>query len=100
MNIFKIKEKTQSNIADKIEDFLVKSPQNHAEIDISMMNLIDAMRTAVLWSVNLFTKYPDKKICWAVKDEETKKAISRLMLKNMELKIKENTTANKVYALK
>ena len=100
MNIFKIKEKTQINIADKIEDFLVKCPQNRAEVDISTMNLIDATRIAILCSVNFFTKYPERKICWAVKDEETKKAISRLMLKNMELEIKENTGTNKVYALK
>ena len=85
---------------EKIENFLTKTNEQKAVIDISNLNLIDALKTAISFSTKSFVKFPEKKICWSVKDEETKKAISRLMLKNMELKIKENTTANKVYALK
>ncbi len=100
MNIFKIKEKMQLKIIENLENFLRKTQEQKAVVDISNLNLLDAARTAILCSTKFFSKYPERKICWSVKDEETKKLISALMLKNMELEIKENTTENKVYAIK
>lgn len=85
---------------ETIETFLSKTNVNQAFVDISDMNMLDALRTSVLCSTKFFAKYPDKKICWSVKDEETKKAISYFMLNNMELHTKLNTTDSKVYALK
>lgn len=84
----------------KIEERIKNSPFGTVEIDISNLNLINASRIALLSSVNIFTKYPNKKICWIIKDEETKKNISILKLKNMQLKVKEQILENKVYALK
>ena len=84
----------------KIENFLTKTNEQKAVIDISNLNLIDALKTAILFSTKSFIKYPEKKICWSVKDEETKKIISNLMLKNMELEVKTVKEANKVYAIK
>lgn len=59
-------------------------------IDISDMNLISATKTAIFCSTYCFIKNFKKKLCWLVKDEETKRAISILRLKNVEQKIKEN----------
>ena len=100
MNIFKTKKENSFNIMENIENFLKNPLKQKAEVDISDLNLIDPSRTALLWSVRFFAKYPDKKIRWSVKDEETKKTISNLMLKNMELEIKEHAAQNKVYSLK
>ena len=99
MNIFKTKKENSFNIMENIENFLKNPLKQKAEVDISDLNLIDASRTALLCSVRFFAKYPDKKIRWSVKDEETKKTISNLMLKNMELEIKEHAAQNKVYSL-
>ena len=100
MNIFSIKVLKSNNMIEKIENFLKNSPRQKVDVDISDLNLIDASRVALLSSVRFFATYPDKKICWSVKDEETKRTISNLMLKNMELEIKDNTTAEKVYSIR
>ena len=58
-------------------------------IDISDMNLISATKTAIFCSTFCFIKNFKKRLCWLVKDEETKRAISILRLKNVEQQIKE-----------
>ncbi|MBQ4647318.1 MAG: hypothetical protein IJB79_08215 [Candidatus Gastranaerophilales bacterium] len=58
-------------------------------IDISSMNLINATKTAIFCSTFCFIKNFKKRLCWLVKDEETKRAISILRLKNVEQQIKE-----------
>ncbi len=60
-------------------------------IDISNMNLINATKTAIFCSTFCFIKNFKKKLCWLVKDEEIKRAISILRLKNVEQQIKEKT---------
>ncbi len=87
-------------MTEKIKNFLIETQEEKTFIDISDMNLFEAAKTAVLYSTKLFIKYPDKKICWSVKDEETKKLISSLMLKNMEFEIKEKQRNDKVFAIK
>lgn len=86
--------------AKEIEERIKNSLYEKVDIDISNLNLIEASHVAVLCSVNIFTKYPNKKICWIIKDEETKKNISSLKLRNMLLKVKEQISENKVYALR
>lgn len=58
-------------------------------IDISDMNLINATKTAIFCSTFCFIKNFKKRLCWLVKDEETKRAISILRLRNVEQQIKE-----------
>lgn len=53
-------------------------------IDISNMNLINATKLSILCSTYCFIKNFKKKICWLVADEEIKKAINILRLKNIE----------------
>lgn len=52
-------------------------------VDISNMNLINAVKIAILCSTYCFINDFKKKICWIVQDEEIKKAISLLCLKNI-----------------
>lgn len=65
-------------------------------IDISNMNLINATKTAIFASTFCFIKNFKKKLCWLVKDEETKRAISILRLKNVEQEIKEKIQKERI----
>jgi len=53
-------------------------------VDISNMNLIKATKVAIMCSTYCFIKNFKKKICWVVADEEIKRAISILRLRNIE----------------
>ena len=53
-------------------------------VDISKMNLIKATKIAIMCSTYCFIKNFKKKICWVVADEEIKRAISVLRLRNIE----------------
>jgi len=53
-------------------------------IDISGMNLINATRIAILTSTYCFINNFRKKLCWVVKDDEIRRAISILRLRNVE----------------
>ena len=65
-------------------------------VDISAMNLISATKTAIFCSTFCFIKNFQKKLCWLVKDEETKRAISILRLKNVEQLVKEETQEKRI----
>ena len=58
-------------------------------IDISSMNLINATKIAIFCSTYCFIKNFKKNLCWLVKDEETRRAISILRLKNVEQIVKQ-----------
>lgn len=58
--------------------------QNAYVVDISKMNLLNAVKLAILCSTYCFIKDFKKKICWIVQDEEIKKAIAILRLRNIE----------------
>ena len=53
-------------------------------VDISEMNLINAVKIAILCSTYCFIKNFKKNIRWIVQDDEIKNAISILRLKNIE----------------
>ena len=53
-------------------------------IDISHLNLISALKVSITCSTYCFIKNFGKKLCWIVKDEEIKRAISILRLSNIE----------------
>ena len=67
-------------------------------VDISHLNLINAVKIAILCSTYCFIKNFKKKICWIVKDEETLRAISILRLRNIEQIIKDNQKERKILA--
>lgn len=65
-------------------------------IDISNMNLINATKTAIFCSTFCFIKNFKKNLCWLVKDEEIKKAIAILRLRNVESQIKEKVQKERI----
>lgn len=89
-NITKIRLSKNDFIVD-LEKSSLKLPYKNEEeryiVDISNMNLISATKIAILCSTYCFIKNFRKKICWLVKDEETKRAISILRLRNVEQRI-------------
>ena len=67
-------------------------------IDISTMNLINATKIAILCSTYCFINNFKKKICWLVADEEIKKAINILRLKNIESIVQKTNSKRMVIA--
>lgn len=61
-----------------------KNETDICTVDISDMNLINAVRFAILCSTHFFIKNFKQKLCWVVGDEEIKRAISILRLKNIK----------------
>ena len=57
-------------------------------VDISDMNLINATRIAILTSTYCFINNFKKKLCWVVNDDEIRRAISILRLRNAESTVK------------
>jgi len=57
-------------------------------IDISKMNLINAVKIAILTSTYCFINNFKKRLCWVVADDEIKRAISILRLRNVEGMVK------------
>ena len=100
MSIFKVIKKTSPSTSEEIKISLKKFRQKDLKIDISNLNLIDATKTALMFSTKLFTQFPDKTVKWIVKDVETKKIISNLILKNMKVEIKNCTVTDRVYSIR
>lgn len=83
------------NISLTREDFIVETDKAPLKlkykplgdkfiINISNMNLIKATKIAIMCSTYCFIKGFKKKLCWIVKDEEIRRAISILRLRNIE----------------
>lgn len=67
-----------------------KNEEDKYIIDITSMNLINAVRIAILCSTYCYINDFKKKLCWVVADDEIKRAISILCLKNVEQSICKN----------
>lgn len=78
-----------SDMANAVKSFIKKNKCKELSADISLLNLVDASKTALLCSTYHFAKYPDGKISWEVADEETKQFINSMKLKNMNLAVKD-----------
>lgn len=57
-------------------------------IDLSKYNIIDALKKVSEYSLSNFLEYDNKVIRIELKDEETKKLVSNLKLKNTILSVK------------
>ena len=62
--------------------------QDRYLIDISTLDILNATKTAIFCSTFCFIKNFKQTLCWLVKDEEIKHAISILRLKNVEQMVK------------
>ena len=82
-NVFHVLGENSSLKLDYREEF------DKYVIDISSMNLINATKIAILASTYCFLNGFSKKLCWLVKDDEIKRAISILRLRNTMPQVKE-----------
>lgn len=96
MSIFQFKS---NNFAQKIEKVILSSKEDLLKIDITGLNLIEALHVAIELSTRSFLQNPAKKIVWQVRDYETKRAIMPLSLCNMELEIKMARQEERICAL-
>ena len=81
-------KKYSEDIFEKINEVKEYINSNDCErlyIDISNLNMVDATKICVLCSTFHFSKYPDGKITWYVKDEITRSLIKRLKLTNTDV---------------
>ncbi len=80
-----------SNIFEAINEAKDYISRNHCpflNIDVSGLNLIDALKVCVLASTFHYAKYCKGKIKWYVKDSRIKEQIELLKLDNVEIEIK------------
>ena len=88
MNIIKQIRLSKTDFIIDLEDSSLKLTYKNSPdklvVDISNMNLIKATKVAIMCSTYCFIKNFTKKICWIVADEEIKRAISILRLRNIE----------------
>ncbi len=88
MNSIKQIRLSKTNFILDLEDSSLKLNYTPVEdkyiVDISKLNLIKATKVAIMCSTYCFINNFKKKICWIVADEEVKRAISILRLRNIE----------------
>ena len=70
------------------KDYISRNNCKFLSIDISGLNLIDAIKVCVLSSTFHFAKYCDGKIKWFVRDENIKSQIELLQLDNTIVEVK------------
>ena len=70
------------------KDYISRNDCRYLSIDISGLNMIDALKVCVLSSTFHFAKYPDGKIKWFVRDEKIKNQIELLRLDTTIVEIK------------
>ncbi len=70
---------------NEVKEYISNNDCQTLYIDISGLNMIDTTKICVLCSTFHFSKYPDGKITWYVKDEITKSLIKRLRLTNTDI---------------
>ena len=73
---------------NEAKDYISRNDCPFLNIDISGLNLIDAMKVCVLASTFHYAKYCNGKVKWFVKDESIKEQITMLKLDNVEIEVK------------
>lgn len=85
---------------DYLKNYIINNESNLLSVNISKLNLIDATKISVLCSTFHFSKHPEGEIKWYVQDEETKKTIKLLKLKNVKIEIISTKQPNKTTSIK
>jgi len=74
---------------NEAKDYIYKNNCKNLSIDVSGLNLLDALKVCVLSSTFHYSKYcKEGKIKWFVKDKFIKEQIELLKLDNVEIEIK------------
>lgn len=75
-------------IVNGLNEYILNNECEHLGIDISVLNIIDAVNAGVSCSTSHFSKYPFGSIELIVKDLETKNLLKKLSLKTVKTNIK------------
>lgn len=81
----------QCNIFEAIneaKDYITRNDCPFLNIDISGLNLIDALKVCVLSSTFHYAKYCNGRIKWVVRDNRIKEQIELLKLDNVDIEVK------------
>lgn len=73
---------------NEAKDYISRNECRLLSIDISGLNMIDAMKVCVLASTFHYAKYCGGRIKWFVRDENIKNQIEMLRLDNTEVDVK------------
>lgn len=74
---------------NEAKDYISRNECQNLSIDVSGLNLLDALKVCVLSSTYHYAKYCNSgKIRWFVKDIRTKEQIDMLKLDNVETEVK------------
>jgi len=71
--------------AEEIKKALKKAELRNSELDLSSMNLFDAVKVLVLTSSYLYTKSPDEKLKFKFVSSDIKNILSSFSLTNLEM---------------
>ncbi len=86
-----------SNVEEIIENlnkYISSYPCEKMSIDISCLNMIDAVKTGAICSTYHFSRYPFGALEWIVRDIETKNALKMLSLRTVKTSIKKPIIKN------
>lgn len=75
-------------VIESFNKHIKKSNCEYMSVDISFLNVMDAMKVSTLCSTNHYMKYPNGKINWYVSSPEVERFSSALNLGNSKYLIK------------
>ena len=75
-------------VIESFNNRIKKSNCEYMSVDISFLNVMDAMRVSTLCSTNHYVKYPNGRINWYVSSPEVERFSSALNLGNSKYVIK------------
>lgn len=75
-------------VIDAFNKRIKKSNCEYMSVDISFLNVVDAMKVSTLCATNHYVKYPNGKINWYVSSPEVERFSSALNLGNSKYVIK------------
>lgn len=71
--------------AEEIRKVITKSDIQNLELDLSGMNVLDAVKVLAMTSSYLYNKLPDRKLRFRFMSSDIKNILSGLSLKNLEM---------------
>ena len=83
-----------NEVIDFIENYIANQKLTTYEIDISSLNLFDAIKISVLISTKYYDIEKNNTFNWIVSDKLVYSIISKLKLSNMMLSLKETNIIN------
>ena len=75
-------------LVNEMNKYITREDCRRMFVDISRLNMMDAVKISTICSVKHFSKYPAGEIRWIVKDNETRSMLKPLELKTVTTSVK------------